>query len=125
MTKITRVLPADVYDTLELSALAFGGIGAGQFAQKLPGEQYQPGRQDVASGHGAPYCVLGHAAAAESLEFRWDNGPVTRALADADLTFCDNDDAVCAINSRRGREQYDRVTFKQWTKELGVVRGDA
>ena len=43
------VLPADVYDFLELSALAFGGIGGGRYR--------------MSSDPVSPYCVLGHAGA--------------------------------------------------------------
>jgi hypothetical protein len=107
----TRVLPADVYDTLELSALAYGGIGGGRFHDK----------------RGAPYCVRGHAAAAASSSDKdWypRGGPVNEALTDAGLGLAPNDRAVHSLNARRdGAWLNRRVRFEDWCKELNVVRG--
>jgi hypothetical protein len=99
-----RVLPADVYDALELSALAFGGIGGG----------------DYACG-GEPLCVHGHLSAMcgyETWQFA-EEATVGYAL----LNATENDQAVATINRRRGKPAESRVPFDLWCAELGVVRG--
>lgn len=58
-----RILHADVYDALELSALAEGGIGAGQYF-----EEYVPSSAPFcavgrAVALGAPFCAVGHVMA--------------------------------------------------------------
>lgn len=123
MTKQIRVLPADVYDFLELSALEFGGIGAGYF-----GESYHSTRTDIAYGLAAPYCVLGHAAAAAPAGTPLtgiDQLETTQALRTAGIKTYINDDAVKAINARLGRDDEARVPFEEWARELGVVRGES
>ena len=98
-----RVLPADVWDTLELSALAFEGIGAGHMFDA-----------DI------PLCVVGHACYADS-----PSGAVEDALWAADIWGPSNDFAVRTINRRRGTYSEARVPFEDWAKELNVVRGAA
>jgi hypothetical protein len=106
------VLPADMYDALELSAHAHGGIGA-------------PRVFDV--GDATPCCFYGHAS------FVTNNGPedsINNVISDK---LCKHiagpgyysDEAVYAINVRLGKGSRcgDRVTFKQWAKEMNIVRG--
>lgn len=102
--KIKRVLPADVYDTLELSALAYDGIGAGRFCRD-----------------NTPCCVFGHAyrAVAVGLDV------ITDALRSAGIGINNNDEAVERINKRKNKPFDTRVSFAEWCAELGVVRGDA
>jgi hypothetical protein len=96
-----RFLPPDVYDALELSALAFGGIGQGEW-----------GATD------APICIIGHAVTAGI-------PTVTYMSSDAiPIREDENDGAVRSINARIGKPEHSRVTFKQWCKELRVFRGD-
>lgn len=96
-----RILPADVYDALELSALVYGGIGAGRFRE----------------ANGVPYCVLGHASDLDV--------DVHGALRDSGIGVATNDDAVYAINVRRGTGYQDaRVSFEDWRTEIGVTRGE-
>lgn len=95
-----RVLPADVYDTLEFSALAFGGIGAGLWSDN----------------DGQPVCIQGHALV---------DGSVFSCVSRARLSIVTNDTAVAQINKRRGREPEARVTWKEYTRELNIVRGDS
>jgi hypothetical protein len=100
--KEVRVLPADVYDTLELSAYAFGGIGG-----MWPTE------------NGRPHCAVGHAHFTE-----WGCGEVCNALKTAlEYVANVNDSAVARINARKGADPAARVTFREWCDELGVVRG--
>lgn len=108
-TKAQRVLPADVYDALELSALAYGGIGAGSWSQW---------GGDMA---GAPYCAFGHAGHLDAFGCH----TVAEALADARIGVCTNDNAVIRINTRAGMPGMNRVSFEDWCAELGVVRGDS
>lgn len=109
MTRRTHqiVLPADVYDTLELSALAYGGVGGGWHFDS----REQPP---------TPLCAYGHAAFADALP----RNDVTRALGDAGIGPFGNDDAVARINERRGKFCYARVSFEEWCQALNVVRGE-
>lgn len=104
-TKPVRVLPADVYDTLEFSALVYGGIGGGWTTDR----------------DGTPFCAIGHAD--HVVPSVCEDGPVVVALFGADVDGRMNDWAVAAINARRGRPLLGRVTFEEWAKELGIVRG--
>jgi hypothetical protein len=109
----TRVLPADVYDALELSALAYGGIG-------------QP---EIHRGE-APCCLYGHLAEVSGTDSIWELRPeIDEALTRPELYgYVDGDTsdiAVRKINRSLGKPVESRVSFKQWCKELGVVRGAA
>jgi hypothetical protein len=96
-----RVIPADVYDYLELSAEAAGGVGGWAF------------RDD----QGVPVCIWGHAGDANASE-------VVDALSGTGISFVTNDDAVAEINAKIGVERHSaRVPFALWAEELGVVRG--
>ena len=100
-----RVLPADVYDTLEFSALVFGGIG--RLAWRACGP------------HGTvPLCALGHATVADPTD------TMRRALHAADIFAAENDAAVLSINLRKNSPRSARVSFGEWCKELNVIRGD-
>lgn len=106
--KRTRILDADAYDTLEFGALATRGIGRAAY-------WLHTGRD----GHftKTPCCAHGYGL---------DGGRIddfNRALTDAGITEGVNDDAVEAINKRRGRDRNARVPFALWCNELGVVRG--
>ena len=110
-----RVLPADVYDTLEFEALAFGGIGAGWFAD-LGGvnvEDHQGSLPWLDEEGAAPYCVYGMASG---------SGEMHNALVEAEIFVTDNDSAVARINARLGRRSQARVPFDLWCEELNVVR---
>lgn len=107
-----RVLPADVYDALDLSALAFGGIGGGR----------------VKDDCFTPLCAAGHARFLDSGKANGRAG-VVRDTLDAvfvgdDFVVGVNDRAVAAINRRKGAPSYARVTFEEWSQELNVVRGE-
>jgi hypothetical protein len=104
-----RVLPADVYDALELSALVYGGIGAGWY--------YWP-PMGVSPGEEIPHCIFGHADAC-------DGEVIQPALMKVGIDTVVNDDAVHAVQKRKPSMDTPRITFKQWCKELGVVRGAA
>lgn len=119
-----RVLPADVFDVLEFSALVFGGVGANFFAEPTTVCYPPPGLT-------APICLLGHAGFVTELAVeRYTDGPVAGALADAfggDVWSATkaNNDAVQAINARRGKSDISgRVSWKALCAELNIVRGD-
>lgn len=105
------VLAPDIYDTLELSALAFGGIGAGRFLKGEPAPEYE------AQG-AAPVCAIGHAIAAGVCARPWEFRSRTGFGA------LENDTAVYRINTRKGKTGEARVTFEEWCAELNVVRGE-
>lgn len=128
------VLQRDVYDTLELSSYAFGGIGAGTYnegdddvtdyvgedGELLDGSYESIGVEIIATPPRllAPVCAVGHAAfSAIPRRFDW------YALING-ATITENDEAVLRINGRKGADDLEaRVTFHEWARELNVVRG--
>lgn len=103
-----RLLPPEVFDALHLSSLAFGGIGGG-WVRDLD----------------APLCAIGHALFVEHGAHAWWNLPLDAAaksaLFEADIDGGRNDEAIAAINRRRGlRDTYARVSFEDWCAELNV-----
>lgn len=116
-----RILAADAFDALELSALIFGGIGADHFATPLTECYPDPGT-------GSPVCILGHAGFVTETDSYTAN-PVGSALAaayDGDVWKAAeaNNDAVRAINHRRGYLPSARVSWREYTKETGLTRGE-
>lgn len=106
-----RVLPADVYDTLELSAHVFKGIGAPEVGEYDGGTII------------CPICIYGHAAFVTDA-FGILRDPIARALDEVGIDgSSDSDEAVYRINARKRRPSTSRVTFPEWCAELGVVRG--
>jgi hypothetical protein len=89
------VLPADVYDTLEFSALAYGGIGSGEWWHG-----------------GAPVCYVGHLNFAGVISAVWNSAPFG---IDEEM----NDVAVAG----KFGEVRPRISFSEWCKRLNVVRG--
>lgn len=153
------VLPAAIYDTLELGAIAYGGIGALCLTQCTQIDK-NGGCVEV------PLCVIGltlfldgalapnggfskpevvalvdRVLLSRNLDERRNNRselarliPVTSAVAKAfgmkpeQFTFVYgiNDGAVSAIfgvDDDDSFNKHERVTFKQWCKQLNVVRG--
>jgi hypothetical protein len=104
-----RILPADVYDTLELMALAYGGIGAGMDFR-------------ISNGRLFPLCVFGLARDAAQVDpsFPSSASELTIALGNAGITRRTNDFAVYAINDHTS----SRVPFEAWCEKLNVERGE-
>jgi hypothetical protein len=108
------VLPADVYDTLHFSALAFGGIGGGSL-------------EDHATMPPEPRCFIGHLEAAGVPVDRpklYGQHPIYGITAD------DSDNAVVEVNRTLGnvrtygrRSYWARIPFEEWCRRLNVVRG--
>lgn len=111
MTK--RVLPADVFDALEFSALVFGGIGAGRFTEG-------GGLMAARNGTAAPICAHGYACFLDG----WTDFGCARALSRVSIGVPANDDAVAHLNGQRGRDSGSRISFADWCRELGVERGE-
>lgn len=102
-----RRIPADIWDTLELSALANGGVGRGSYCD----------------AYDVPCCIVGHAWGTgmyRSDEIRLRRITEARGLGLGVL----NDEAVRIINERAGRDAYARVTFQEYVEEMGWERGD-
>jgi hypothetical protein len=104
-----KVLPADDYDTLEFSALAFGGVGRGVC--------FSDGSILGASPTALPVCLVGHAYAV-------DPSPDYELRCRLGIDVYANDEAVKRINRRKGRGINTRVSWKEYTRELNIVRGD-
>lgn len=115
-TTDVRVLPADVYDALELVAEVFGGIGAGGMAVFGSGNW-----SALIDGTARPNCAIG---AAYFLDGNF-TGETREALRAVDITTAANDNAVARLNRMAGREQTTRVSFADWCAELHIVRGEA
>lgn len=103
-------IPQAVYDALEASAEEYGGIGGGAWTD----------------GNELPLCAWGHLRSYlhgydlnDSLRTALEAQTGSRKLTDP------NDIAVAAINRRKGKRSDARVSFAEWTRELGYVRGDA
>lgn len=112
-----RVLPAAVFDALELSALIHGGIGAGMWWVW----EWEGGTIGGVLSSAMPYCAEGHA---NFLDGGLTRRPVARALTVAGICVGTNDDAVRAINKRRrSGPSGARVPFRLWTRHLEVQRG--
>jgi hypothetical protein len=109
---MTTALPADVYDALELSAYAFGGIG-----------QPQVFLRDLHGVITAPVCIIGHCKFVQGHDTF--AGPVFDALCTALVGFLGSlsDAAVREINRRHGQPLSERVNFREWCAELHIVRG--
>jgi hypothetical protein len=114
--KPVRVLDADVYDALQLSAMIYGGIGCpfdtGEFEYRCP------------------CCLVGH------INFlcgdQKEEDEIFARTSGLALTSFESDSAVEAVLVRKGvvgeKEEawdkpYPRISFPEWCAELGVVRG--
>lgn len=105
MTAVAKqiVLPADIYDALELSALAFNGIGHGRF---------DDGGDD--DGTLCPRCVHGHAMFADN-NASGAPSDLTDALWRAGLTYGTNDMIV---------GQGERISWDEYCRRGNIVRGE-
>lgn len=119
-----RVLPPNVYDTIELMALAFRGIGAGSdFRDHCPNCVHGLARE---AGATWDYETDGGWVVGACPAYAFpDNNEINQALMAAGIERYVNDDAVEKINQRLRRAWNARVTFRRWCRQLGVVRGEA
>lgn len=104
-----RVLPADVFDTLEFMAIGFGGIGADSLFE---------------DDHDTPKCVFGMAATAVGDQD--EDKEMFIALSAAGITVDINDTIVHRINRKKGfglGNRSHRVTWNQYCTALNIVRG--
>jgi hypothetical protein len=103
------VLPADVFDTIDLTSFVYNGIGAGDDWEF---------RLDSA----LPFCVHGQACEADTGN---SMSEASAALYRAGITRDCNDRAVRAINGRKGRYRNARVDFlTEYVPELNITRGE-
>lgn len=113
-----RTLQKDVYDALELSALVYGGIGKGSYAE--------PEMEGV---RGAPVCAIGHARELDGHYPSWlsEENVVVVALAEAfggyGNAIAESDDAVRLELTRPQYLGQTRIPFERWCELLDVVRG--
>lgn len=110
-----RVLPADEFDALELSVMAFKGVGQ-------PNVFTDISRFGAGPSTGSPVCILGHAAYLTDTDSPWNS--IGNALYKIGIRGSTSDAAVRAINARKRVSQYARVSWKEYTHELNIVRGD-
>jgi hypothetical protein len=122
-----KVLQRDIYDALELSAEATGGLKSGQLFDwgDAPG-----------STEAVPVCLLGHAIFLDErpdypyfynqMLFVEDRGPALKELNRLGVTPSQADDAINHVAGvtrwRAGRRP--RAPFAAVMQKLGIVRGD-
>jgi hypothetical protein len=103
-TQPLRVLPPDVYDALELSALAYGGIGGGAYVDRENDSAFSPAI--------APRCIIGHA--------RWlagTGGPVEDAIESIGIDPHVNDEVILSGN-------HERISWAEYCRRANIVRGE-
>lgn len=114
-----RILPADVFDALELGAEAFGGIGGGSY--------YEPNKTDYGVDFNRPMCAIGMARFVEGQD-GWNHSVepgLETTLRAAGINGFESDVAVATVNRRlRAASDVARVPFSDWCAELGIVRGE-
>lgn len=93
------MLPADIYDALELSALAFGGIGRG--IDWL----------NDSEGATCPICVHGHANYLED-----GTDAISRALYEAGISRYENDKRIVGSGGR--------ISWATYCRRGNIVRGE-
>lgn len=104
-----RVLPADVFDTLDLTSFIYKGIGAGDDWEFL-------------IDHAIPCCIHGQAVEADAGNHMSE---ASAALYLAGITRDRNDQTVRAINRRKRRSINSRVDFlTEYVPELNITRGE-
>lgn len=100
----TRVLPADVYDTLELSAFAFGGVGCGWSTDE--GDD--------------PLCIIGHARHVDpGYEYCDEDNEFSVALMKAGVNMGSNDDTLLHAGVARYKE---RVSWERYCELMNIER---
>jgi len=101
-TEPVYVLPAEVFDLLELAAEAHGGIGCGAMYADCEAQE--------------PLCAHGLLEFAKG-EGGWNYQPELLAVG---LSPGRNDGAFKFKEHQRGQ----RLSFKEWCRRLGVGRGE-
>jgi hypothetical protein len=108
----TVVLPADVYDALELSCEVFGGIGA----HALWDDDF------------APFCIAGQAMWLDCGGYH--SGPILRVIEDAcggwgAMVNRNNDTIRQLTHTDLRRYTGKRVSWQKFAKAAHIVRGDS
>ena len=121
-SKPVRVLPADVYDLLELKALEMGGIGKGRdfddnncpvcaYGLVIDGARTEPTDEPLQT-------TLGSGPGSHDADY------VSWCLAFAGIGRLASDSAVARVRIEQDLPYGSRVPFDAWCEELNVVRGD-
>lgn len=110
-------VPALLYDTLEQSAIAYEGIGAGDYWR-------------IEGTVAIPHCVWGHAYFTGLLGGYTTPVPqelrerAERLIAHPVMSIKHNDGAVRAINDRKGAlDRQQKVTWEEYCAERRIIRG--
>ena len=114
--KAKRILPADQYDALEFAAEVEGGVGSGVMMED----------ECAVCGYGLAYLAgIIDVPARAKISSEWINNALYENAGRGELpfTYMESDDAVRAVQGRRGLDSDDRVPFPEWAQELGLVRG--
>lgn len=101
-------LPEELYETLHFAALAFGGIGA---YKDFEGRALKS----------CPVCIHGLARICQRERDTIFKGASHDLVGVYQIPRARNDDAVSAINRRKGLDCRARVTWEEWCAELNVV----
>lgn len=111
-----RVISADVYDALELQALALGGIGAGRWFRA---DSTKPRQLDIS----CPVCINGM-----GVSFGLSNDVLVSRVREIGVSTAENDTVVSDLRAQ-GKGIADefghvRVPFADYAKKLNLVRGN-
>jgi hypothetical protein len=105
-----KPLPADVFDTLEIMALAVGGVGHHA--------DYIWGTPTI------PYCIHGLAKASETYPGQPDSKYIENILYSYGISREYNDRVVSQILEKKSLDKKrHRISFKEWCEGTKVVRG--
>lgn len=118
-----KVLDKDVYDTMELIAEAYGGIGADRTHVKENGKFPDNGEPII------PMCLIGFCNFAIGYNKHKD---LLDIFEDIDIIYSDNNRAVYKVLGLPTEKIYSleyaidprRISWQDWCKELDVVRGE-
>lgn len=128
-----KVLPADVYDTMELIAEKFGGIGADRTHVYDNDKFLDEKAASKGKGPDKPLCLIGFCEyAVNSQQWLPEYEEFTRNFRLLGITYRENNRAVY---NRLGLPIYStylveyeqdprRISWQDWCEELGVVRGE-
>ena len=116
----TIVLPADAYDTLELAAMEYGGVGSGRWFKKLDWNTNDPS---------CPVCIngLGIVAGLSLYQPEWVTLSGQETDCPTGLSPQQNDFAVRRLIEQGrytvGADGIERVTWADYCEELNIIRG--
>lgn len=130
-----KVLPADVYDTMELIAEECGGIGADRTCVFDNDKFWDEKEASKGNGPRKPMCLIGFCEyAVNSPQWLPEYEEFARNFSLLGITYRENNKAIYNRLGLRHHAyetyllEYEqdprRISWQDWCEELGVVRGE-